>query len=172
MPTLESSPTRSDSDKLADVKAGWTFSQHYLCSANSYHTKFYAQTFKFNILWPKCIGKIWGSKILEPHFWVNISGVNILGAQFHVQKFQGQQFWGQNVISDQSKSRHECIKVVCSFVTFWQFGCRSCWPVEWVAASCAADPSLAPTRSSLPDIAATGEIFFFFFGHLFWSSSN
>merc|ERR1712037_515074 len=32
---------------------------------------------------------------------------------------------------------------------------RSCWPVESVAASCAADPSLAPTRSSLPDIAVT-----------------
>merc|ERR1712001_286183 len=32
---------------------------------------------------------------------------------------------------------------------------RSCWPVESVAASCAEDPSLAPTRSSLPDIAVT-----------------
>merc|ERR1711934_994039 len=32
---------------------------------------------------------------------------------------------------------------------------RSCRPVESVAASCAADPSLAPTRSSLPDIAVT-----------------
>ena len=39
MPTLESSPTRYDSDKLADVKAGWTFAQNYLCSAHSYHTK-------------------------------------------------------------------------------------------------------------------------------------
>ena len=29
--------------------------------------------------------------------------------------------------------------------------------MEWVAASCAADPSLGRTRSSLPDIAATGE---------------
>ena len=80
--------------------------------------------------WAQLGQTLMGSILLGQNVWTKIQEPQFQGQHFRCKNFRGQKCGQHSLYLTRGKAD---MSVYIKVVTFWQFACRSCWPLESVA---------------------------------------